>query len=343
MIPAIALAAFLVHSRTDPAAASAPAGMAWVPGGEFLMGAQYDPTGNDVCMRATYDSRPIHRVYVDGFYMDKTDVTNDDFARFVAATGYLTVAERTPRAEDFPGAPAGNLVAGSVVFTPPSAPVPLTNHLRWWSYIAGADWRHPRGPGSDIHGMGRYPVVQVAYEDAEAYAKWAGKRLPTEAEWEFAARGGLAGKVYAWGDVFRPGGRFMANTFQGQFPTEDTGADGYTGIAPVAQFPSNGYGLYDMAGNVWQWTSDWYRPDYYRQLAAAGGVARNPQGPDSSYDPSEPTQPKRVQRGGSFLCTDQYCSRFEVGTRGKGEVSTGTNHLGFRCIKARTGHSPSAQ
>ena len=334
-IGATVLLGVALRSRTNQASASVVPGMIWLPGGEFQMGAQDDRQGNDIGMRATLDSRPIHRVYVDGFYMDKTDVTNAEFARFVAATGYVTVAERTPRAEDFPGAPPANLVAGSVVFTPPAQPVPLNDHFRWWSYIAGANWRHPLGPGSSIEGKGRYPVVQVAYEDAVAYATWAGKRLPTEAEWEFAARGGLSEKVYAWGDVFRPGGRFMANTFQGQFPTDDSGADGYAGIAPVAQFPPNGYGLYDMAGNVWQWTSDWYRPDYYRQLAAADGVARNPKGPDSSYDPAEPTQAKKVQRGGSFLCTDQYCSRYEVGTRGKGEVSTGTNHLGFRCVKPR--------
>ena len=253
---AIVLGAILVHSRMNPAT-SAPSGMAWVPAGEFMMGAQDDPQGNDVYMRATNDSRPIHRVYVDGFYMDKTDVTNDEFARFVEATGYVTVAERTPRAEDFPGAPPENLVAGSVVFNPPSDPVPLDNHFRWWSYVVGANWRHPLGPTSDIQGKGQYPVVQVAYEDAAAYAAWAGKRLPTEAEWEFAARGGLAAKVYAWGDEFRPGGRWMANTFQGQFPVHDSGADGYVGIAPVAQYRPNGYGLYDMAGNVWQWTSDW--------------------------------------------------------------------------------------
>ena len=333
-IAAIALAVVCLHSR-NPAASS----MVWIPGGEFMMGAQEDPQANEVGMRATFDSRPIHRVYVDGFSMDRTDVTNDEFARFVAATGYTTVAERTPRAEDFPGAPPENLVAGSVVFTPPSNPVSLENHLRWWSYVEGANWRHPLGPASDIRGKGQYPVVQVAYEDAAAYAAWAGKRLPTEAEWECAARGGMAGKVYAWGDVFRPDGRWMANTHQGEFPLRDTGADGYAGIAPVAQYPPNGYGLYDMAGNVWQWTSDWYRPDYYKQLAVAGGVARNPKGPDSPYDPSEPTQPKKVQRGGSFLCTDQYCSRFAVGTRGKGEVSTGTNHLGFRCVKSSVGPS----
>jgi formylglycine-generating enzyme required for sulfatase activity len=343
VIAAIAFAVVFLHLRTDSALVPAPPGMVWIPGGEFMMGAQYDPQGNDVCMRATYDSRPIHQVHVDGFYMDKTDVTNDGFARFVEATGYVTVAERTPRPEDFPGAPAGNLIPGSVVFTPPSESVPLNNHFRWWSYVAGANWRHPLGPASDIRGKGQYPVVHVAYEDAAAYAAWAGKRLPTEAEWEFAARGGLAGKVYAWGDLFRPGGHWMANTHQGQFPTRDTGADGYAGIAPVAQYPANKYGLYDMAGNVWQWTSDWYRPDYYQQLATAGGVTRNPNGPESPNDPSEPTQPKKVQRGGSFLCTDQYCSRFAVGTRGKGEVSTGTNHLGFRCVKERLERPVSAQ
>jgi len=288
---------------------------------------------NDVGMHATDDSRPIHRVYVGGFWMDKTDVTNEQFEKFVKATGYVTVAERTPTAEEFPGAPPENLVAGSVVFSPPDHPVELNDHLQWWSYVKGANWRHPLGPKSSIKGKGNYPVVQVAYEDALAYAKWAGKRLPTEAEWEFAARGGLTGKAYAWGDQFRPNGKWMANTHQGHFPNKDTGADGYIGIAPVAQFPPNGYGLYDMAGDVWQWTGDWYRPDYYAKLAALGGVARNPKGPDSSYDPSEPSEKKRVHRGGSFLCTEQYCSRYMVGTRGKGEVSTGTNHLGFRLVR----------
>jgi formylglycine-generating enzyme len=324
------IAATLVLMRPASPAGSA---MVRIPGGEFSMGARDEPGANAVGMKATFDSRPIHRVYVDGFFMDKTDVTNDDFQRFVDATGYITVAERVPRAEDFPGAPPENLVAGSVVFAPPSRPVPLDNHYRWWTYVAGANWRHPLGPGSDLKGKGRYPVVQVAYEDAAAYAAWAGKRLPTEAEWEFAARGGLDGKAYVWGDTFRPGGKWMANTFQGQFPVGDTGTDGYIGISPVAQYAPNGYGLYDMAGDVWQWTSDWYRPDYYRQLAAASGVARNPTGPEAPYDPTEPTQPKKVQRGGSFLCTDQYCSRYAVGTRGKGEISTGTNHLGFRCVK----------
>jgi formylglycine-generating enzyme len=321
-----------VENKNAPAGLS-PVGMAWIPGGEFSMGAQDPPMMNMVGMQATRDSRPIHRVYVDGFWMDKTDVTNEEFAKFVKATGYVTIAERKPRAEDFPGAPPENLVAGSVVFAPPNHPVPLDDHLQWWSYVHGANWRHPSGPNSNIVGKEKYPVVHVAYPDAEAYAKWAGKRLPTEAEWEFAARGGLAGKPFVWGDEFQPNGKWMANTFQGTFPVKDTGEDTFVGISPVAQFPPNGYGLYDMAGDVWQWTSDWYRPDYYQQLASAGGVVRNPQGPETSYDPDEPNQQKKTHRGGSFLCTDQYCSRYMVGTRGKGEVSTGTNHLGFRCIK----------
>ena len=287
---------------------------------------------DDVGMKATLDSRPIHRVYVDGFWMDQTDVTNGQFEKFVRATGYVTVAERKPRAEDFPAAPPENLVPGGVVFTPPDHAVSLDNYFQWWDYVPHANWHHPTGPKSSIAGREKYPVVQVAYEDAEAYAKWAGKRLPTEAEWEFAARGGLSGKPFVWGDSFRPGGKYLANTFQGQFPTQDTGEDGHVGITAVASYPPNEYRLYDMAGNVWQWVSDWYRPDYYMQLASAGGVARNPQGPPASFDPAEPKEPKRVMRGGSFLCTDQYCSRYMVGTRGKGEVSTGTNHLGFRCV-----------
>jgi formylglycine-generating enzyme required for sulfatase activity len=320
----------------NPAAApgSAPEGMVWIPGGEFSMGCA-DPTfctegGRDPMI----DSRPIHRVYVDGFWMDKTDVTNEQFAKFVEATGYVTIAEQTPKAEDFPGAPQENLVAGSTIFTPTPAPVPLDNHYRWWRYEHGANWRHPDGPKSDIRGREKYPVVHIAYPDAVAYAKWAGKRLPTEAEWEFAARGGLSGAMFAWGDEFHPGGHAMANTYQGQFPVKDAGADGFAGIAPVAQFPPNGYGLYDMSGNVWQWCSDWYRPDYYEALAATGKVNRNPQGPDVPFDPAEPTEPKRVHRGGSFLCTDQYCSRYIVGTRGKGEVNTASNHVGFRCVRS---------
>jgi sulfatase modifying factor 1 len=324
-----------------PAPNSAPQGMVWIPGGEFSMGAQNPPDMDEVGMQATTDSRPIHRVYVEGFFMDKTDVTNAQFAEFVKATGYITLAEKTPRAGDFPDAPPENLVAGGVVFSPPDHAVPLNDNFQWWSYVRGANWRHPTGPNSSIEGRENYPVVQVAYEDAEAYARWSHKRLPTEAEWEFAARGGLAGKPFVWGDQFRPNGKWMANTYQGHFPNQDSGSDGFIGLAPVMRYAPNGYGLYDMAGNVWQWTSDWYRPDYYAELARAGGVARNPRGPDTPFDPAEPSEKKKVHRGGSFLCTDQYCSRYMVGTRGKGEVSTGTNHLGFRCVSTAAA-SPTA-
>ena len=310
--------------------------MVWIPGGEFSMGAQDSPDMNDVAMKATEDSRPIHRVYVDGFWMDETDVTNNDFAKFVAATGYVTIAERKPRAEDFPGVPAEALVAGSAVFAPTDRPVPLDDHLQWWAYVKGASWRHPLGPGSDIKDKGNYPVVHVAYDDAVAYANWAGKRLPTEAEWEFAARGGRTGEPFVWGKEFRPDGKWMANTYQGRFPVKDTnlGEDHHAGLAPVAQYPPNGYGLYDMAGNVWQWTSDWYHPDYYSILVRMGGVARNPRGPAEAFDPSARGEKLRVHRGGSFLCTDQYCSRYIVGTRGKGDASTGAGHLGFRCVQS---------
>jgi formylglycine-generating enzyme required for sulfatase activity len=323
------------RANTTRPGGSAPEGMVWIPGGEFSMGAA-DPMGdddNDVGMRATTDSRPIHRVYVDGFWMDATEVTNAQFAAFVEATGYVTIAERVPNAADFPGAPPENLIAGSVVFSNPGRPVPLNNHMQWWSYVKGANWRQPLGAGSSFTGREKYPVVHIAYDDALAYVKWAGKRLPTEAEWEFAARGGLSGKVYPWGDDFKDGGQTMANTHQGHFPDHDSGEDKFVGIGPVAQFRANGYGLYDTAGNVWEWVTDWYRPDYYAELAGRGGVARNPQGPSTSFDPDEPGERKRVMRGGSFLCTEEYCSRYMVGTRGKGEVSTGTNHLGFRAVK----------
>jgi formylglycine-generating enzyme required for sulfatase activity len=311
--------------------------MVWIPGGEFSMGCddpRVCPCGGPDSMP---DARPIHRVYVDGFWMDRTEVRSEQFAEFVAATGYVTIAEQTPRKEDFPDAPPENLVPGSTVFTPTPGPVPLDSHYRWWSYVKRANWRHPFGPEAipaRRDGNEKYPVVHIAYPDAEAFCKWAGKRLPTEAEWEFAARGGLSGSVYAWGDELKPGGKWMANIFQGKFPVAggDTGEDGFVGIAPVAQFPPNGYGLYDVAGNVWEWCSDWYRPDYYAFLAETYKVARNPRGPDTPFDPAEPSERKRVHRGGSFLCTDQYCTRYMVGTRGKGEVSTGSNHVGFRCV-----------
>jgi formylglycine-generating enzyme required for sulfatase activity len=328
----------LYIQRKEPG--KAPPGMVWIPGGEFTMGCEDPrscPCGGPDAMS---DARPLHRVHVDGFWMDETEVTNEQFAAFVKGTGYITVAERKPRQEDFPDAPLIIHDAGSMVFTPTSGPVPLDNHYRWWSYGKGANWRHPLGPQDSIVGRERYPVVHIAYEDALAYCEWAGKRLPTEAEWEFAARGGLEGKLYSWGDELKPGGKWMANIYQGKFPVQggDTGEDGFIGIAPVAQFPPNGYRLYDMAGNVWEWCSDWYRPDYYDDLAKTHNVAHNPRGPDTAYDPSERVERdrkrKRVHRGGSFLCTDQYCTRYMVGSRGKGEVSTGDNHLGFRCVKS---------
>lgn len=314
-----------------------PTGMVWIPGGEFSMGCA-DPRGmphggNDPMQ----DARPIHRVRLPGFWMDATEVTNRQFAAFVSATGYVTVAERKPKPEDFPGAPPESLVAGSIVFTPPAGTVPLRDgtgmaHLRWWAYVPGADWRHPTGPESSITGRDDEPVVHVAFDDANAYAAWAGKRLPTEAEWECAARGNAAGQPYPWGSEFRPDETWMANTWQGRFPLENTAADGFAGIAPVKSYPANGFGLFDMSGNVWEWCSDWYRPDTYARDHRQGTI-ESPRGPDRSFDPQEPGQPKRVQRGGSYLCSDQYCSRYIVGTRGKGEISSSTNHIGFRCVK----------
>jgi sulfatase modifying factor 1 len=303
----------------------APDGMVWVPGGVSWRGS--DTAGHR-------DALPWHQVVVDGFWMDVDAVTNEQYEKFVQATGYVTVAERTPKAEDFPGAPPEKLVAGSVCFTPTAGPVPLDNHLRWWSFVKGANWRHPEGPESDLQGREKHPVVHVAYEDALAYCKWAGKRLPTEAEFELAARGGLDRQRYAWGNELRPDGKWMANIWQGHFPYENTAEDGYKATAPVGSFAANAYGLHDMAGNVWQWCSDWYRNDYYRTLAAGPQPARNPQGPSDSNDPTEPGVAKRVMRGGSYLCTDQYCTAYEVGARGKGAPDTGTNHLGFRCVRA---------
>jgi formylglycine-generating enzyme required for sulfatase activity len=298
--------------------------MVWIPGGEFWMGSD-DPN--------MVDARPVHRVSVRGLWMDATEVTNDQFLRFVEATGYVTIAERPLHPEDFPGVPRDRLAAGSILFTPPERPVSLDDPYQWWRFVPGTSFRHPEGPGSDLSHRGNYPVVHVAYYDALAYANWAGKRLPTEAEWEHAARGGLDRKRFVWGDTMRPRGAFLANTYQGEFPLRDTGEDGHAGIAPVASYPPNGYGLYDTSGNVWEWVSDWYRPDYYGTLAAAGGVARDPRGPPDSIDPMEPGVAKRVQKGGSFLCTDRYCARYVPGARGKEAPDSAANHVGFRCVK----------
>jgi formylglycine-generating enzyme required for sulfatase activity len=310
-------------ARTKPAAPSpppeaGPEGMAWVPGGSSWMGDHDFP-----------DARPVHAVVVDGFWMDATEVTNAQFARFVKDTGYVTVAERSPDPKEFPGVPPSDLKPGSIVFTPPASPVALDDASQWWRYVAGADWRHPEGPGSDINGKDNHPVVHVGWDDAVAYAKWAGKRLPTEAEWEFAARGGLDHQKYAWGAEQKPGGKWPANVWQGRFPGENTVEDGFPRAAPVGLFPPNAYGLHDLAGNVWEWCADWYRPDYYFT-----SPKQNPPGPPDSLDPAEPGVPKRVQRGGSFLCSDSYCVRYRPGARGKGEVSSGASHLGFRCVRS---------
>jgi formylglycine-generating enzyme required for sulfatase activity len=260
--------------------------------------------------------------------MDKTEVTNEQFEKFVKATGYVTIAERKPDAKDFPGADPQMLVPGAVVFTPPDHPVRLDNPMVWWTYIPGANWRHPDGPGSDIHGKEKFPVVQVAWEDAAAYAKWAGKRLPTEAEWEHAARGGLDREPYVWGREKFPENRRMANIWDGEFPVKNTGADGWKETAPVGSFPPNGYGLSDMAGNVWEWCADWYSDDYYSHSPEL-----NPQGPNEAHDPDEPALPKRVIRGGSYLCSDTYCRGYRPSARMKASADTGLSHTGFRCVK----------
>lgn len=298
-------------------------GMVWIEPATFWMGCSHD---------SFKDAQPFHQVRLKGFWIDKTEVTNREFARFVKATGYKTVAERKPDAKDFPGAQPENLVPGSLVFAPPPHPVSKASHYTWWRYVPGADWRHPEGPDSNIEKRWNHPVVQVAWEDACAYAKWAGKRLPTEAEFEYAARGGLDRKMYGWGDEFKPEAKWQANVWQGIFPYKNTEEDGYASSAPVGSFPANGYGLCDMIGNVWEWCSDWYHSEYYKTLPA-GKILENPIGPKDSLDPYEPGVQKRVQRGGSFLCTDQYCARYIVGARGKGEPSSGCSHVGFRCVK----------
>jgi formylglycine-generating enzyme required for sulfatase activity len=296
--------------------------MLWVPGGSFWMGMK-DAPGND--------AEPLHLVTVDGFWMDRTEVTNAQFSEFVRQTGYKTVAERKPDPKDFPGVSEDKLVLGSIVFSPPGEPIPLDDHLAWWRYVPGACWKHPDGPGSSIGGHEKEPVVHVCFEDAQAYAKWAGKRLPTEAEWEFAARGGLDRRRYVWGDVLLPEGRWQVNNWQGRFPNENTASDGFARLAPVASFPPNGFGLYDMAGNVWEWCADWYRPGYD---VPGNAPLKDPRGPSTSHDPMEPGVAKRVQRGGSFLCSDLYCTRYLPGARGKGAVDSAASHVGFRCVRS---------
>ena len=314
----------------DDQASRAPRGMRWIPGGTFRMGAD----------QGYPEEAPAHPVAAGGFWMDEHAVTNDEFAAFVDATGYRTVAERPPDPAAYPGAQPELLRPGSAVFLMPSGPVRMDDIHSRWAYVPGADWRHPEGPGSGLEGRGRHPVVHVAFEDAAAYAAWAGKALPTEAEWEFAARGGLDGAAFCWGDAFTPDGRHMANTWQGEFPFQDLGADGFTGRAPVGSFPPNGHGLYDMAGNVWQWTTDWYSDRHPPAAESPCCVPRDPRGGAEalSHDPAQPgiRIPRKAIKGGSFLCAPNYCRRYRPAARHPQTVDTSTCHIGFRCL-ARVG------
>lgn len=295
-----------------PGCASA---MRWVPGGTFFQGSD----------RHYPEEAPARRAAVAGFWIDMYPVTNRQFAAFVAATGYRTLAERAPDPAAYPNADPELLLPASMVFVPPPQAVPLDNPYRWWQYIRGADWRHPEGPATDIGGRAQHPVVHIAYEDAAAYAAWAGKALPSEAEWERAARGGLAQAEFAWGDTFQPHGRHMANLFQGDFPHHNTCEDGYAATSPVGAFPPNGFGLFDMIGNVWEWTSDWWT-EQHAAGDCCGAEAR-------SSDPADPARiPRRVTKGGSFLCAPSYCRRYRPAARMAQPIDTATNHLGFRCV-----------
>jgi sulfatase modifying factor 1 len=297
--------------------------MVWVGGGTFSMGSDHHYP----------EEAPAHPVTVGGFWIDRLAVTNREFARFVRKTGYVTVAERTPHAEAYPGADPAMLVAGSSVFVPPGRPVDLSDAYNWWSWVPGADWRRPQGPGSSIRSKPDHPVVHVAWDDVEEYAKWVGKQIPTEAEWEFAARGGLDGAEYAWGDEMTPGGKWMANTWQGAFPNQNTSADGYEGTAPVGRFPPNGYGLLDMIGNVWEWTTDWY--ESHGATSHACCTVENPRGGvrSRSVDPADQSEtPRRVMKGGSHLCAPNYCRRYRPAARMAQAVDTSTSHLGFRLV-----------
>lgn len=293
--------------------------MVLIPGGSFLMGSN-DPMFPD--------AKPIHRVIVDSFLMDDHEVTNAEFAQFVKETSYITIAERPLDTNEFLGVPKQYLIPGSIVFTKPDHSVSLNEISNWWKYVGGACWKQPLGPTSSIKGKENYPVVHISYLDAVAYANWAQKRLPTEAEWEYAARAGQKSQVYYWGENLKPNNKWRANIFQGNFPHGNTVEDGFEGVAPVQSFEPNSFGIYDLEGNVWEWCADYYRPDYYQN-----SPSKNPQGPIDSYDPNEPGVIKRVQRGGSFLCSDQYCVRYKAGSRGNGEVKSAANNLGFRCVK----------
>lgn len=307
-----------------------PEGMVLIPAGEFEMG-----TAGETSHR---NEQPAHKVRVDAFFMDANEVTNAQFRRFVDATGYVTTAEKPPDWEamrkqlppETQKPPADQLVPGSLVFTPPNGPAAFNDVARWWKWLPGACWKHPEGPESDIAGRENHPVVHVSWEDANAYATWAGKRLPTEAEWEYACRGGLAGKRFPWGDEY-PGENdgSRANIWQGEFPHRNTKADGWERTAPVKSYPPNGFGLYDMGGNVWEWCADWYRADAY---TGRTGTFINPKGPDSFWDPPEPLVPKRVTRGGSFLCHVKTCESYRPAARRGTDVETGMSHLGFRCV-----------
>ncbi len=287
------------------------------------------------------DERPAHAVRLDGFWIDENEVTNGQFQKFVEATGYVTTAEKAPSAQEIlaqsppgtPPPPPELLVPGSLVFRPTEAPVPLNNVAQWWFWTPGASWRHPEGPDSDLVGRGEHPVVHVSWDDATAYARWANKRLPTEAEWEFAARGGLDQARYVWGAEPATNAEPRANLWQGEFPHRNTQTDGFLRTAPVRTFAPNGYGVYDMAGNVWEWCSDWYDRSVYQQQPRTG-VAVNPRGPDRSFDPERPYQPQRSQRGGSFLCHDSYCSRYRPSARHGCSPDTGMSHVGFRCASS---------
>jgi formylglycine-generating enzyme required for sulfatase activity len=310
----------------ERAAAQAERDTVWIPGGAFRMGSD----------RHYPEEAPTHEVQVDGFWIDRFQVTNRQYAAFVEATGYVTVAEVAPRAEDYPGALPEMLVAGSIIFAPPPQQVHLGNHYRWWAWTAGADWRHPEGPGSDLTGKEEHPVVHVALADVEAYCAWAGLDLPTEAEWEFACRGGLDGKAFAWGDELAPGGAMLANYWQGHFPHQNLALDGYERTAPVGSFPPNGYGLYDMIGNVWELTSDWYG-ERLEVSHSCCGPAHNPRGGsrEASIDNAIPgiEIPRKVLKGGSFACAANYCQRYRPAARQHHPIDTGTNHIGFRCVR----------